>query len=155
VNLFIAKNYFIADTFTSNERWRLLLQKKKNPAPVLFEKIKEEKLTFDAEIPVNGASCLKIDVGYNLKGKLKSFRYRAPRINIIFIKPDGEWRSFKTSPELLKAGIMVEKLVLTNKDFADFISQKDSLTTISKVKLQADTRYLSRRINVQYFRVAQ
>jgi hypothetical protein len=154
VNFFLAKNYFVADTFTSNERWRILLQKKKETAPLSLEKVKEESVSIQNEITVSGISFIKIALRHNLRGKLRSFKYKPPPVYILFMKPGGEWLSFKTSGELLKAGIMVEKLVMSSKDFVNFISQKDSLGSVNKVKLQLDPKYFSHEMKVQYFKIA-
>jgi len=153
VNLYLARNYSVADTFTSNERWRLLLQRKITTAAITWNKMKEERMTFSAEIPVNGAAAMKIFVKPNLRGKWLSFRYKPALLEIQFMNTNGEWRSFRTSPELLKSGIMTERLIYNTMDFAKYISQKDSLSPVVKIKLQGDARYLSSKIKVEYYKL--
>jgi len=121
---------------------------------VSYKKVREEVRNIQADIPVQDISYIKIYATYNVRGKLRSFRYKPSRINVMFQTEPGKWFSFKTSPEMLKSGIMVEKLILTNQDFADFFGKKDSLPTISRVKLQSDSRYFSPDIKVEYFKIA-
>src|SRR5690606_9181890 len=44
VNMFLAKNYIISDTFTANSRRQLLLQKKSTTQPLNFSKITEKQV---------------------------------------------------------------------------------------------------------------
>ncbi len=59
LHLFLARNYTIADTFTSNERWRLLLQKKEITQPLNLQKVKETTAAFGQEIDVSGFTVIK------------------------------------------------------------------------------------------------
>ncbi|MCB0695930.1 MAG: hypothetical protein KDC07_01115, partial [Chitinophagaceae bacterium] len=105
LNMFIIKNYELADTFTSNERIRALLKKKNIIKPLIFNKIGEKKIQLTDEIPtVAGSNYIRIDVKLNSKGKSVAFRLRPPGINISFTAPNEHNRIYRTSPELLKAG---------------------------------------------------
>ncbi len=88
---------------------------------------------------------------YNLKGKLRSFKYRAPRIDLQMMKANGEWVKYKTSTELLKGGIMVDKLILSNHEFAEFMTQKDSLPQITRIKIDADKTFFSSQIKLRAY----
>jgi len=61
VNLFLINNYTPVDSFTSNERWRVLLQKKENTFPVEPEQVREQTINIRDEIAVTDFSFMKID----------------------------------------------------------------------------------------------
>jgi hypothetical protein len=153
VNLFLSRNYTLADTFTSNERWRLLLQKKPAVVNLNWELAGEKEMNIDQEIPVDNATCMKIYIRHNLRGKWRSMRYKVPPVTIRFMKPNGEWAGFRTSGALLRSGIMVEKWVQDTGDFVKYITQRDSLLPVLKVKLQVDQRFFASKIQVKYYRI--
>ncbi len=153
VNLFLAKNYLVSDTFTSNERWRLLLKRNPEVHPLELNLIKEETLGIEEEITVDKSSCIKIDLEYNLFGKYQTFTYKPPPINIQFMKANGEWISFKTSTALLSAGVMTDKLILTNHDFAAYITNKDSLSPVKKFKLVLDKYYFNPEMKLSHYKI--
>ncbi len=153
VNLFLAKNYTITDTFSSNERWRLVLKRDKIIRPIVYKPTKQINAKIDQEILTEGNTCITIDLDYSLAGKYKAFSYKTPAVNIMFMKADGKWISFKTSRELLKAGIMVDKLILSNKDFADYITNKNTLEPIVKCKLELDKSYFSPMMKLNFYKI--
>jgi hypothetical protein len=140
-NFFIVKNYTIEDTFTSNERWRLLLHKKKTVTPLTIQKIKEQTISIKDEFTPDGANFLKIYIDYNKEGKMQAFRAQPPRVTISYMRPSGEWLVYKASKELLKAGISADKIITSNRDFADYFNKKDSLSQVSKLKVLVDSSY--------------
>jgi hypothetical protein len=153
VNLYLSRNYTLADTFTSNERWRILLQKKSTVQPLRLDKIKETEYDWKDEINVDSADFLKIIITQNLRGKYRAFRYKSPAVRIAMTGPDGDWKGFRTSAGLLKTGIMVERLVLNTQDFVKYLSQRDSLQPVVKLKLFGDARYFTKKIKIEYYRV--
>ena len=140
-NLFISHNYEMADTFTSNGRLRLLLKKAGANKAVQQEELRKEIIEPDHDIALNGAGLVKIDLSYNLAGKLLSTFHRPPPIQIMMMKADGNWQIFKTSNELLKAGLYVDKMLNTTMDFASLISHKSTLPSILKIKIMMDKKY--------------
>ncbi len=153
VNLFLVKNYSVADTFTGNERWRVLLQKKEKTEPLIFTDDKEDHLNIADEVPVRGFSFLKINVAYNLAGKINAFFFKPPQLKIMFLKAGGEWATYRTSPELLKGGVYVGRFINDNRDFVRLLSLNDSLPEIKRVKLSFDSSCFSPGMTVEYFNV--
>jgi hypothetical protein len=148
--MFIAQNYRFIDSFTSNGRWRMVLQKKEQTDSVKLVKQKEEKINIVDEIPVNSSSFLKINVQYNLLGKIKSFWNKPSQIDIMYQDFAGRWLTYKTSVELLKSGIYTEKLVLNTQDFMQLITNKDTLMPVNRIKLVLDKKYFSPSVTIQY-----
>lgn len=150
-NMFIAQNYRFIDSFTSNGRWRMVLQKKKQTDSVKLVIQKEEKINIADEIPVNSSPFLKINVQYNLLGEIKSFWNKPSQIDIMYQDFAGRWLTYKTSSELLKSGIYTGKLVLNTQDVMQLVTNKDALMPVNRIKLVLDKKYFSPSLTIQYF----
>ena len=153
LNYFLLKNYSFTDTFYANDRLRAFLHIKAQVSPVVFTKIAEGQANINEEIPVNGAAFIKIYVTYNTKGKLQGYWHRPSPIRIGACTASGQWYENKTSQELLKAGIMVEKRINDTRDFMTFAIDKNLLQPVTKLKLLADERYVSKKIKIEYYKV--
>ena len=154
VNLFLTRNYTLQDSFTFNERWKMLLQKNILVYPLVFDSIRVQSRSVTAEIPIDSCSFLKIYADYSLRGKLHSILKTAPEISIMYLTEDGEWHTYKTSRELLKSGIWVGRFIASNRDFWNLVTHQDNLQKILKVKLLIkDTRYVSPQMKVEYFNI--
>lgn len=153
LNLFLTKNYNFADSFTSNERWRVLLEKKKWAGPISFTPMHEAKMNIGDTILVDGAQLLRIDVKFNLLGVLRSSFYKSPAIRIMLLKGNGEWVGFRTSKELLKAGIMVDRCIMNNGEFVQYMYHPEWLQPVLKVKLVPQEDHFASEMNVKYFKI--
>ncbi|MBS1774338.1 MAG: hypothetical protein JST82_15890 [Bacteroidetes bacterium] len=153
VNYFIYKNYTFADSFTSNDRWRTLLKKKPVTAPIELVVPKEATGEINKEIPVDWVMMLRMDLKYNLAGKLQSFFYRAPLVTLKMKRNNGHWVSYKVSAELLKAGVMVDRWVISNSDYVKYMQNKNLLDYISAVEIKVDPNYFEKKIKVKYINV--
>jgi hypothetical protein len=151
-NLFISRNYVLTDTFTSNERWRLFLQKKDSVQGLRLLEYRSEERNIAEEIAIDSASIVKIDVAYNLKGKWISGWSKPPVVTVAFIKQNGEWLTYKTSRELLLAGLMVEGVVANNMDFIQLMNDKSKMEKIIKVKLLVDSSYFDPHMVVKFMK---
>jgi hypothetical protein len=152
VNLFISGNYFVADSFTSNERWRLLLQKKPLVTPLNFVPSKTETKNSVDIINIDSTVFLKINLAYNLRGRAKAFLSKPSPVYISYFKEDGSSQTFKTSVALLKTGLVVDRFVSTTKDFANYLSGKNQLPRIVRIQLQLDPDFFEGRMRVVFFR---
>lgn len=153
LNYFLLNNYTVADTFYTNDRFRLLLQKKPELSLVSFTKIAEKEANINEEISTNGAAFMKIHVDYTTKGKLQAYWNKPSPIRIGSCTTGGQWYEDKISQELLKAGIMSEKRINDTRDFMTFAIDKNLLRQITKIKLLADKQYVSRKIKVEYYKL--
>ncbi|MCO5950815.1 hypothetical protein [Mucilaginibacter flavidus] len=133
-NLFILRNYTLADTFASNQRQRLVLQRNDKTAPLQFKHIKRFEFSPADTIPVTNFNFIKLDVQYNLPGKIKAFVNKPPRVQISYMRADGKWFTYKTSPELLKMGLYVGCLVTNDDEYIALLNDKPA-AAIKKIKL--------------------
>jgi hypothetical protein len=153
LNLFLAKNYTVRDSFTSNERWRILLKRKPAVQPVILSKIKEAEVGIKSEIDVEQAEYFKIGISYSLKGKIRAFWNRPSPLSISMMDERGTWTSYKTSTELLKTGIFVKKRILNNMEFAQFVSGNDTLQGIKKIRFDVIDKHFNDKMKLEYFKV--
>ena len=153
LNLLLARNYRVADSFTSNERWRILLQKAPMQMPVRISKSGAATATLNTPIPPS-APYLKLDVSYTLKGKLMAIWNKPAPLQIAFQRPDGEWLTYKTSTELLKTGIYIGRLIRSNEDFARFAGgDTASLELVQAIRIVGDADYYRSSIGITWFSV--
>jgi hypothetical protein len=142
VNLFILRNYTLADTFASNRRQRLLLQRKDKTAPLQFKHIKRFEFSLADTIPVTNFNFIKLDIQYNLPGKIKAFVNKPPYVQISYMREDGKWFTYKTSPELLKMGLYVGCLVTNDDEYLALLNGKPA-AAIKKIKLIVNGSFFS------------
>lgn len=153
LNYFLLNNYTITDTFYANDRFRLLLRKKPQISPVTFTKIGEAEANINEEIPANNAAFIKIYVDYKANGKFHAYWDKPSPIRIGSCSANNQWYEDKTSQELLKAGIMVEKRINDTRDFMTFAIDKNLLQPVTKFKLLADKQFVSKKIKIEYYKV--
>ncbi|MDR3678396.1 MAG: hypothetical protein P4L41_00415 [Flavipsychrobacter sp.] len=151
VNMFIGNNYTCVDTFTSNERMRLVLQKKAVTPPVQLNMWKKDKINITHGIPTDHASFIKLDINYTLAGFLKSFWGKTPPIKITYLATDGQSLTCKTSKELLKAGLFTGNIITDNNEFRTFISKREALQPVKEIQLEMDSNYYSTTGNVEFY----
>jgi hypothetical protein len=153
VNFFIANNYTVADTFTSNHRWRIVLQKKPLSGALNIREIKKAEQNITDDIAVSGSDFIKIDIEYNLLGKLIAFFHKPPRVHIEYIINNDSAIIYKTSKELLQCGIMTAREINDTHDFVKYMQMRDSLPTINKIKLSVNTAYFADKIKLKYYNI--
>jgi hypothetical protein len=154
LNLFLAANYRVADTFRSNERWRILLQRLPEARPVQLIPAGSSEEVLDEPIPVQ-CSFMKLNVSYTGKGKLRAIWNRPAPLQIAYERPNGEWLHYKTSPELLKSGVYAGWLIRSNEDFARFIAHDTAgLERIRAIKLIGVPGHYKHTIEIEHFRIA-
>jgi len=144
VNLFILRNYTLADTFTSNQRQRLVLQRKDKTAPLQFKHLKRLELSLADTIPVTNFNFIKLNVQYNLPGKIKAFVNKPPHVQISYMRADGKWFTYKTSPELLKTGLYISCLITNDDEYLALFKGKPT-AVIKKIKLIVNGSFFSGR----------
>lgn len=148
--LFVAHNYSVADTFIMNERWMLLFKKKNSNFSTVSPKIiKTAEYNFGDIVQVDTFSFLKIEVANNTKGKIKTIISRAPELRIKFLLEDGTEKDYKTSADLLKAGIFVGGYIDDNRAFYTYVN-KQSLPKIKAISIYSNGNYFADKMTIQY-----
>lgn len=135
-NCFIAANYTLADTFTSNERLRLLLKRVDRAAPVFS--VQKRRFTFhlNEEVDVSQFDYIKISLSNSLAGKLTALLYKPSDLSINYILDNGEWKSYRTSPGLLAAFVYTAHFIGDTHDFIHLVNRENNLRGVSKIKLE-------------------
>ncbi|MBX7204593.1 MAG: hypothetical protein K1X81_04165 [Bacteroidia bacterium] len=152
LNLFIIKNYEITDTFSSNERWRLLLKRKKKNSDVGYTKIKQEKIKLNKVIRLpDNCSFVKIFVKHTMKGMYRNLADKLPLLHLDYKKDNDEWISYRTSSELLEGGAFTGKIVLHNSDFASLFTESEILESISAIIVNGDSEYYESEAQIEYY----
>lgn len=151
-NLFIVKNYQVADTFTSNGRWLLLLEKKATTSPVHVVALGDTTAATGTDIRISD-SCtfLSIDLDHTFKGRLQALWDKPPQVQVLYEDANGNQVSYRTSRELLKAGIMVRNMLSNNHDFANLITHDMPLERVQKIRLITDSGCFAPHAQVHYF----
>lgn len=150
VNLFICKNYTFADSFVSNNRYRLLLQKKQHVSALEKVETKEINTGLNVPIPVEWVMSMQMDIKYNLAGKMLSIFERPPVVRIVMTDRNNKNREYKVSVELLKAGIFLDRWVADTRGFETYMRNKDMLDVFNSITIKADERYFEKEIKVKY-----
>lgn len=151
LNLFLAGNYNVADTFTSNDRWRILLQRLPQTKAVTFAPAATQEVSLNEPIAIK-ANFMKLSVAYTLKGKARAFWNRPAPLQLAYQRADGSWVEHKTSTELLKTGVYAGYLIQSNHDFARFVAHDTAgMEKIQAIKVVGDPQHYKDKIKVQYF----
>ncbi len=150
VNLFICKNYTFADSFVSNNRLRLLLQKKTEIAPLQEVETKEITTGINKPIPVEWVMTMRAELKYNFAGKLQSILDRPPVVQIVMVDRNNAVRHYKASVELLKAGIFLDRWVASTRGFEVYMRDKNMMDVFNTVTIKADEKYFEKDIKVKY-----
>lgn len=150
VNLFICKNYTFADSFVSGNEYRLLLQKKDVTTPLVEVQTKEIVAKINEAIPVEWVMTMRFEVRYNFAGKLQSMLNRPPLMAIEMIDRNNQTRFYRTSVELLNAGVFLDRWVANTKGFENYMRDKNTLDVFNTVAVKADEKYFEKDIKVKY-----
>lgn len=150
LNLFLARNYEVVDSFMANERWRILLSRKPQTNRIrLTRKITEE--TINKPFSAEPADFVKLQVTYTAFGKFHAFWDKPSPLLISYQRENGEWLTYKTSTELLKSGLYVGYLIRTTQEFAKLVcNDTASLEKVKRVRIIGDERHYQKEINVKY-----
>ncbi|WP_448699276.1 hypothetical protein ACFGVR_20090 [Mucilaginibacter sp. AW1-3] len=142
VNLFILNNYTFVDSLTSNERLRLVLQRNVKTVPLRFTRQKQQQFLLNDSITTDQFNFIKLDIHYSAIGKLKALLHRPPHLQICYMREDGQWFNYKTSIELLKAGLYLGNLVTNTNDYLTLLTGKH-VPAIKKIKFNYNGTYFN------------
>ena len=151
-NLFILKNYTLADTFISNGRLRLLLKKNEKTNEVNVKFVTKSKGQEAQAIHTNtDVDFMKINLRYKAAGKLQSIIKNAPEIRLIYVSENNDSFAFRTSIPMLKAGVFTNSMLMSTSDFANLIRLKNNVR-VNKVYIQYDTTLIESLFDIELFK---
>ncbi len=79
---------------------------------------------------------LYVDVKYSLSGKLMRLLFHAPILEVEFSSQDGTVEKFRCISKILSTGVLINKLIMSNRDVYNFYSGKHSkLRQIRKFRI--------------------
>jgi len=140
VNLYVLKNYTLVDTFTSNERPRIVLKLKSKPQALQFSNPVKAQFNLAKAIDIKQTNFIKLNIKYNLRGKLKAWFNKPPQVQVSYMRWDGQWFSYKTSTELLRSGLFVGSLVTNDNEYLALLARQPNIS-IKSIRLELDARY--------------
>lgn len=155
LHMLIAQNYQPVDTFVSNGRWRPLIKKKTdNIKPLNLSLAETRKFDVQDRFPiVSGANMIKVYVKYHAAGRKAAMFERPPAIDLCIYTTDGREYVYKTSVDLLEAGQMCDKVVVSTEDLVTLLVSKEDLPDIASMSLSLDRDYFDPQITVEYYKV--
>jgi hypothetical protein len=145
---FITANYTLSDTFTSNGRLRLLLERNSKVSPVEFTKSKEFASNIHEEIDVSEFDFIKVSLRHHARSKIQSLLYKPSELKIHYILDNGSSFTYKTSPALLESFVHTGKFTENTSDFAQLLCQKNSLKNVVYIKLEDSGLAFENVINI-------
>jgi hypothetical protein len=150
VNLFILNNYMLVDTFTSNEKLRVILQRNYKTVPLQFTRVKKGEFSLKDTLATDHINFIKLDIQYNLAGKIMSFLNKPSQVSISYMREDGKWFTYKTSVELLKCGVFVDAFIANDDDYLSVLTGKKVLA-IKKIKLEVKDSFFSKEGQIETY----
>ncbi|OSZ78931.1 hypothetical protein CAP35_11985 [Chitinophagaceae bacterium IBVUCB1] len=154
-NIFIANNYKVADSFLMGDRQVLLLKRNgTNPVATKFDTIKTESYAISDKVFIQGSDFIKIKISENNKGRLNTFLNRAQEIKLVMTLDDGSAKTYKTSAEMLQAGMFVAAFIDGNTSFTAYIN-KGIKRKITSLSLSCHTDYFVKNIEVIRYNISK
>lgn len=131
------KNYELVDTSLTTVD-TLFLFKKVNNNKVTEKTLNKGKyqLNNELEIPKNDQLIiLKADVHYSFLGKLARLFFQPPYLNATVTYENGMQETFRLPPPILKSGILINKKITTQSEFAYLnLKKHDKLLEIKNIR---------------------
>lgn len=124
------ENYTIIDSFENQ-----LLLKSGKKKPLIYSNANPINYKLNTAIAIEKSKDLvfiKFDVNYSNLGKIARFFYQPPSLKVKFTLDNGKQYTFKIIKGLLNEGVIVNKLLLSNKDIQ--LLYKNQLNSIPEIK---------------------
>ncbi len=106
------------------ERSYLLLERRVVATQKPVANVGERSIQFDEQIALNaksgGCQTIGLKVQLSTAGKLQKLLYQAPKLYIALSMADGTINSFRIVPAMAEQGILLNPLLVSNKDLEDF-----------------------------------
>lgn len=139
--LALFKKYAIKDTVTIQSDTLFVFERLDKQASVLevkelSKKTKTGNLNEELYIPTRAKLIyLKADVKYNILGKLARLFFQPPYLKCEVNYDDGQRKAYRIPPSILRGGILANRKVSTNKEFAEFNIYKGT-TSVEVVSIR-------------------
>ncbi|NBA85053.1 hypothetical protein GVN16_04740 [Emticicia sp. CRIBPO] len=133
--LALFKKYAIKDTVTIQSDTlfvfeRLDRQSDSLAVKELSKKTKTGNLNEELYIPTRAKLIyLKADVQYSILGKLARLFFQPPYLKCEVNYADGQHKTYRIPPSILRGGVLANRKVTTNKEFAEFNIYKGTINT--------------------------
>jgi len=123
INLVLSQNYIVKDTFNYKNRNLLLLKKDHQKHKIRLTKDKEYAIFIGDLLQPKPNVFYEIGVYENFYGKAYSFFFHAPPLKLE-IKTKYQSKFYKTSKELLNAGLFSENYISNTTEFTEMMNSK-------------------------------
>lgn len=136
LNLLLMRNYLCTDTFRSDGRFTLLLEKKVNARPIAFQNVTEYEIKIGKPFVPRDSCFYELDLNYSIAGKVISALRYDPAIQLEVRTADGNSHWYRTSAELLRSGIFSTQHFGSTLDFYRHLGgQTDSANLVTAYRL--------------------
>lgn len=102
-----------------------------------FPKIESLKLTY-----------IDLNIKYTLMGKIRNLLYKPDEISIVVDLEDGQSKTYRIIPEMLKEPILISPLIETNEDLISTLQGQNNKKVIS-IAVVANKSYIKRNIKLK------
>lgn len=152
MNLVLLKNYKCVDTFNVNNRLTLLLEKK-SKKKINFVQQDEYAMYLNDPIIPKKDIFYKVYLYENIKGKMISTLFRGPNVSLKIILENGEVKEFRTSVQLLEAGIFSDEFISNTHDFNEILSKKTQNKIIAYYFEVKESSLFKDKIRIKEFKI--
>lgn len=136
--LFLTKNYILADSFYSNDRYMMLMEKKEATRNIVMNIDRIVPTKVGSIIDISEAKLVKMDIKPAASAKLGQLLRRQPPVYVIFYLSGGDSVRHKTSAHQLASGIYTERYILDVHAIAGWLSGRQGQRII---KLKVEPNY--------------
>jgi hypothetical protein len=108
----------------------LILRRSSTPSSYSIVKVKELDTKFGDIIStpdINGLIWAEIEIKHTLMGRLMRFLFKLPRLYVRVNLTDGQEKTFRIIPEMVRTGFLLSPLVEDNKGFAELMKKDRNL----------------------------
>lgn len=156
LNLIVFNKYQIKDIFDFKNRSLILLEKKNDTKELKLDKIKEYAMMIGDPIIPQENIFYEIELYINIKGKLKSFFFHAPDIELDFLTREGSYLTHRTSNELLKAGFFSNYYVADTNDFKMLMQEGSNQKKLLRIIVRPKTKgFFKDKFKVTEYKINQ
>ena len=154
VYIVLKENYSIERVGKIDNRELLLLKKKSNQRKIEFEKIDEYAMPLSSVLIPKEDVLYKIESYKNISGNIFSTLKHGLEIELVIQLEKGGNFSFKTSDNLLKAGVFSKKFIEDLNDFKNYFSAPDTLEEISHYQLKIKNKnFLKEKLRITEYKI--
>lgn len=154
VYIVLKENYSVECVGKIDNRELLLLKKKSNQRKIEFEKINEYAMPLSSILIPKEDVLYKIESYKNISGNLFSTLKHGLEIELVIQLENGGKISFKTSDDLLRAGVFSKTFIKDLNDFKNYFLKPDALEEISFYQLKVKNEdFLKKKLRITEYKI--